>query len=158
MHAIASRTSAHAQPRVRDRVRRRSRATGCKSASRKKSSFSRSCAHARCLRASTTTREFALFLLASVSGIPVGTFAIYGASLAIGRGRPGNSASENGLNAMGRPRPDNGVSWSDVVLGNARTAPGSNLGTVRGIDFSASFTAGSSIVTSINYTDCTCQK
>ncbi len=87
-----------------------------------------------------------------------GRFAIYGAGFAIGRGRLGNLASESALREMGRPRADNGVSWSDAILGNARTAPGSNFGTVSGFDFSASFTAGSSIVTSISYMDCTCPK
>lgn len=85
-----------------------------------------------------------------------GRFAIYGAGFALGKGRPGNLASESALNAMGRSKPNNGMSWSDVVLGNARTAEGSNFSEVRGIDFSASFTAGSSIVTSITYMDCIC--
>jgi RHS repeat-associated protein len=87
-----------------------------------------------------------------------GRFAIYGAGLAAGRGRPGNLASEFGLAAAGKPPADNGISWSDVVLGNARTTEGTNVGTIKGFDFSASFTAGSSIVTSSSITSCTCSK
>jgi RHS repeat-associated protein len=87
-----------------------------------------------------------------------GRFAMYGAGVAIGRGRPGNMASEGVLDALGRQRPDNGISFSDVILGNARTAPGSNFGTVRGLDLSVSFSAGSSIVTSVTYNDCECSK
>jgi hypothetical protein len=87
-----------------------------------------------------------------------GTFAIVGAGVAAGRGRPGNMASDTVLDLMNKPVPDNGVSWSDVLLGRARTAPGYNFGTVRGVDVSASFTAGASIVLSQSIDDCDCQK
>jgi RHS repeat-associated protein len=76
MHAHLHDTPAHALPRVRSRAQARLRASGqlwpsasgCKTASKKISSFSRSRTHARCAPASTAPREFALFLEASVSG------------------------------------------------------------------------------------------
>jgi RHS repeat-associated protein len=76
MYALAPDTPAHALPRVRSRAQMRARASGrswpsargCKTASKKISSFSRSRTHARCAPASTAPREFALFLEASVSG------------------------------------------------------------------------------------------
>jgi RHS repeat-associated protein len=72
MHALASRTSAHAHPRVSVRKRTadqaRSRANGCKTASRKKFFFSRFNSRVRCAQASTVPRETALFLGASMSG------------------------------------------------------------------------------------------
>lgn len=74
MHALASRTPAHAHPRVRDRVRRRARATGCKSASRKKSLLSRLNPRMRCPLAKTVPRDIALFLIVIVSSEPVGKF------------------------------------------------------------------------------------
>ncbi len=64
MPALARHKPAHAHLRMRARVRPR----GCKTASRKKSSFSRLFPHARCASSHTTPRESALFLRASVSG------------------------------------------------------------------------------------------
>jgi RHS repeat-associated protein len=76
MHAHLHDTPAHALPRVRARAQVRLRApgrswpsaTGCKTASKKISFFSRFNSHARCAPTQTEPREFALFLRASVSG------------------------------------------------------------------------------------------
>jgi RHS repeat-associated protein len=76
MHAHLHATPAHALPRVRSRAQERSRerdrlwpiASGCKTASKKISSFSRWIPHARCAPAHTVPRESALFLRASMSG------------------------------------------------------------------------------------------
>jgi RHS repeat-associated protein len=76
MYALAPHTPAHALPRVSPRAQERSRAsgrlwpsaTGCKTASKKKFSFSRWIPHARCAPAQTAPRENALFSIASVSG------------------------------------------------------------------------------------------
>jgi RHS repeat-associated protein len=75
MYALAPDTPAHALPRVRSRAQMRARASGrswpsargCKTASKKISSFSRSRTHARCAPAHTAPRESALFLGAGVS-------------------------------------------------------------------------------------------
>jgi RHS repeat-associated protein len=69
-------TSAHALPRVRSRAQERLRApsrswpssAGCKTASKKKFSFSRRFPHARCALAQNAPREFALFPVASMLG------------------------------------------------------------------------------------------
>jgi RHS repeat-associated protein len=76
MHALAPIAPAHALPRVRSSAQERLRApgrswpsaTGCKTASKKKSSFSRSRTHARCAPAQTVPKESALFPVASISG------------------------------------------------------------------------------------------
>lgn len=62
MPALARHQPAHAHPRERSRAR------GCKTASRKKSSFSRFNPRVRCPLKHTTSREVALFPVASVSG------------------------------------------------------------------------------------------
>ena len=72
MHAASPAKPAHALPRVPVRLRAMAQswpsATGCKTASRKKSSFSRLRAHARCVQSRTTSKQNALFPVASVSG------------------------------------------------------------------------------------------
>ena len=69
---------AHALPRVQVRSRAHgqlwSRPEGCKTASRKKTSFSRLRAHARCPLAQTVPKANALFLRASVSSKTVGEY------------------------------------------------------------------------------------
>jgi hypothetical protein len=94
MPALARHKPAHAHPRERSRAR------GCKTASKKKSSFSRWFPHTRCAPAHTVPREVALFPVASVSGSTIfayveGNPLMYTDPEGLAKVRPGG----------GRPRP-----------------------------------------------------
>jgi RHS repeat-associated protein len=88
MHALAPIAPAHALPRVRSRAQERLRARGqlwpgatvCKTASKKKISFSRRFPHARCALAQTVPMGNALFPVASLSGKTVGEYGNGGAT------------------------------------------------------------------------------
>jgi RHS repeat-associated protein len=88
MHALAPIAPAHALPRVHSRAQERLRASGqlwpgatvCKTASKKKISFSRRFPHARCALAQTVPRGNALFPVASLSGKTVGEYGNGGAA------------------------------------------------------------------------------
>lgn len=84
-----------------------------------------------------------------------GDFAMISAGIAFGSGRGTQDfAANTALDAAGRGRGPNGVSYSDIILGNARS---SGFSAVFGFDASASLTAGSSMVTSSSTTKCGCK-
>ena len=84
-----------------------------------------------------------------------GDFAMISAGFAFGSGRATQDFSANlALDLAGRSRGPNGVSYSDIILGNARA---NGVSGVFGFDASASLTAGTSMVTSSSTSNCGCK-
>jgi hypothetical protein len=163
MHAHLHDTPAHALPRVRSRAQERLRAagrswpsaTGCKTAPKKISYFSRWIPHARSPLASAEPRKFALFTVASVSGSTIYAYVANNPLLFVdpdglilfafdGTGNsnppPGNDTLTNVrrffetyndgrawyMNGPGRPDPDSGIGTNYGFGGETRDMANAN--------------------------------